>query len=203
MAGDDFTGPCVLKFQSRARLFGKLTFETPSKAGSPRNIGQLVGEGASANPRCSAGQSSSVRPKRPLASTPNQSHRINFRVAGKLCQQHNFRRNSRSNKNNTYTYHFSDDQAKGGIHLLLSRPQKNTTNMLPVFSFAIAIPKLKQLLALPACLRECPRGKGRAWKRKTPFFSGGFYRLKIPVANCPFCQSRFVVPMKMFPGSGR
>src|SRR5713101_3569049 len=40
MAGEDFTGPLVLKFQSNANSFRKLTGATPSKAGSPRNIGQ-------------------------------------------------------------------------------------------------------------------------------------------------------------------
>src|SRR2546427_9224416 len=40
MAGEDFTGPLVLKFQSSANSFRKLTGATPSKAGSPRNIGQ-------------------------------------------------------------------------------------------------------------------------------------------------------------------
>src|SRR6266852_9499207 len=40
MAGEDLTGPLVLKFQSSANSFRKLTGATPSKAGYPRNIGQ-------------------------------------------------------------------------------------------------------------------------------------------------------------------
>src|SRR6266849_5120009 len=40
MAGEDFTGPSVLNFQRSANSFRKLTGAAPSKAGSPRNIGQ-------------------------------------------------------------------------------------------------------------------------------------------------------------------
>src|SRR5512133_1123926 len=40
MAGEDLTGPPVLKIQSRARRTGSVPLATPVRAGSPRNIGQ-------------------------------------------------------------------------------------------------------------------------------------------------------------------
>src|SRR5690349_4285792 len=42
IAAEDLTGPCVLNDQRRAMSPGNFTAATPSKAGPPRNMGQLV-----------------------------------------------------------------------------------------------------------------------------------------------------------------
>src|SRR6266705_412935 len=47
MAGEDFTGAWVLKVQASASFAGNVTGATPSNAGPPRNIGQVI---ASAEP---------------------------------------------------------------------------------------------------------------------------------------------------------
>src|SRR6266436_6657655 len=42
IAAEDLTGPWVLKVQRSARSLGRTTGETPSNAGPPRNMGQVV-----------------------------------------------------------------------------------------------------------------------------------------------------------------
>src|SRR5690242_5227899 len=56
MAGEDFTGPPVLKLHNKVNFGAKLPFATPSNAGLPRNIGQLSARAPGANKHIAAAQ---------------------------------------------------------------------------------------------------------------------------------------------------
>src|SRR6266852_8847453 len=98
MAGEDLTGPLVLKLQSRANSFRKVTGATPSKAGSPRNIGQS-GPGA---PRAGSRDNSAASSVASRVPEQWQCIRLNKRVRRLTLQP--IPAPAVWQTNNTYTY---------------------------------------------------------------------------------------------------